>query len=473
VLTIAGMLALLAGSRTSFAGLPTELEKALARYNVPESSISLFVQAVDADKPLLLHRADEPRNPASTMKLVTTFVALDLLGPAYTWPTEAWAAGVPAAGTLPGNLHIKGYGDPYLLNEYFWRFLRGLRQTGLAHIRGDLVVDDSYFDPQAPDPAEFDGRPFRAYNASPDALLLNYQAVYFRLLPETVNRELRVVADPEPEGLEINNRVQLVDGPCDGRSRSLGVSVDRNGERDRVSFSGRYPSSCGETGLYRVVSRSDDYVMGVFRSLWNEQGGSIDGGLRRGLLPQPAQLLHRMESRPLADVLRGINKYSNNVMARQLFLTLAAEQAGPPGTPEKGRKVILDWLAAHGLDAPGTRIENGAGLSRDGRLTARQLGGLLTLAYRHRFMPEFMSSLALSANDGTLRKRFVDSGLEGRLHVKTGLLDDVRAMAGYLMAADGKRYVLVVLNNHPGIQGRRGEQVQDAVVNWLYTRKAS
>ncbi len=448
--------------------LPAPLADALRREGVSAGAVSLFVQAVDAPRPLLVHLPDRPRNPASTMKLVTTFAALDRLGPAYRWKTEYWAARAPdPQGTLPGDLYLKGYGDPYLLNEYFWRQLRDLRHRGLRRINGDLVIDDSHFAPEPEDPAAFDGRPHRAYNLAPGALLLNFQAVELRFLPR--DDGVRVIADPHPEGLRIVNRLRPAAGPCRGW-RGVGLRIQARGEAAVVRLAGRYRRDCGARGLYRVVSGLRPYVLAVFRELWRGLGGAFDGSARRGRVPEGAVLLHRGESRPLAEILRAINKYSNNVMARQLLLTLAAEVLGPPATTAKGRQVLRAWLAEHGLLAPGTVIDNGAGRSRRGRLTARQLGGLLLRAYRHPYMAEFVSSLALTGTDGTLQKRHNGHALAGRGHIKTGLLDDVRALAGYLTAAGGRRYVVVLLDNHRGAHGPGGERIQDALLDWVHRR---
>ncbi|HEC13972.1 MAG TPA: D-alanyl-D-alanine carboxypeptidase/D-alanyl-D-alanine-endopeptidase [Acidiferrobacteraceae bacterium] len=465
VLTLLGALPAVADST-----LPKSLVHVLDQYGIPKKAVSIFVQAVDASDPVLTHLPHRPRNPASVMKLLTSFVALDTLGPAYQWSTEAWSTVDIVDGELDGDLYIKGYGDPYLLNEYFWRFLHDLRQAGLQHIHGDLVIDNDYLAPEVEDPAEFDGRPHRAYNATPAALLLNYQAIRFRLIPRPSDSRLHIVADPMPHGLDLKNSVRLVEGVCHRWGRRLSMRISRVGDRDQVSFSGRYPRQCGENALYRVVSGADDYIYGVFKSLWTGQGGQIDGQLRHGQVPEQAQRIGLYQSRPLAEVLRGMNKYSNNVMARQLFLTLGAQKLEPPGTRFKAQQVVQQWLKDHGLKAKGTVIDNGAGLSRRSRLTASQLGRLLVLAYAHPYMPEYMSSLSVAAVDGTLRKRFGKSRLGGRMHIKTGLLDDVRSMAGYILSRSGKRYAVVILHNHYTAQRYAGERLQDALLNWVYER---
>ena len=449
------------------AGLPPPVRAVLKQWRIPRKSLSVYVHRVGAGEPAVAWRSRVPRNPASTIKLLTTFVALDELGPAYKWKTEAYVREPVTGGVLKGDLYIKGYGDPYLVTEYFWRMLRGLRHNGLQHITGDLVLDHSFFDVEDRDPGEFDGRPYRSYNASPAALMLNFQSINFRFRPDVPARRLEIIADPDP-GAVIDNRVRLVRGGCRRWQRKLKLSVVSGEDGFGYRFSGRYPSACGERGYYRRVADGARYFYGVFSTLWRELGGFFNGGFQEDRVPDEAELYYRSESLALADIIRAINKYSNNVMTQQLLLTLAAERFGPPGTTEKGVRAIEEWLQNHGFSFPELVLDNGAGLSRETRISAEHLGRLLLFAYRSPYMPEFMSSLPISARDGTVRKRYVGTELDGRLHVKTGLLDDVRGLAGYVLDARDRRWVVVVLHNHPKASGPAGEAVQDAVLRWLY-----
>lgn len=452
--------------------LPAELDSLLKRSGVPRHSYSIFAQRVGETKPLISVNADVARNPASTMKLLTTFVALDSLGPAYTWKTEAHIDKKIKNGVLPGNLYLKGYGDPYMVTEYFWRLLRGMRKQGLQKITGDLVLDTSYFQPMKEDPSAFDGQGHRSYNVQPSALLLNFQSINFRFRPDPTSGRVSIVADPNP-GLEIDNRIKLTRGRCRGSSKQLSMRIDDKASkdaRDTVRFSGRYSRACGESTMYRVVADAADYVYGVFKNLWREQGGEFSGKLRQAAVPRDAKLYYTAQSLPLSHIIRAINKYSNNVMTRQVLLTLGAEIHGPPGTTEKGLQVVQEWLHQKQLAFPELVMSNGAGLSREARISARHMGQLLLLAYHSPYMPEFMSSLPIAAEDGTLRTRFGASELRGRMHIKTGLIDDVRGMAGYLLDNQGRRVVVVILHNHRRANQTSGKVLQDAILEWLYQR---
>ena len=204
--------------------LPEPLQRILSGHALPADSLSLLVQAVDADVPILSHFPQEPRNPASTIKLLTTWVALDELGPTYTWPTEIYFLGGWDGQSLDGDLGLKGYGDPYLVTEEFWKLLSSLRRTGLEEIRGDLVIDASYFDGNVGDPGIFDGQPFRTYNVLPDALLVNFKTVRFHFVEDFLAQGVRISADPWLSNLNIRNELQLIDGAA-GAIRLESVSI--------------------------------------------------------------------------------------------------------------------------------------------------------------------------------------------------------------------------------------------------------
>lgn len=446
--------------------LPAPLAQIMKRHRLSTAGLSVYAQVLGDSRPFLSVAADTPRNPASVLKLVTTLAALEELGPAYQWKTEVYGGGAPRDGRLEGDLYLKGYGDPYLVIEQFWRLVRGLRLSGLQEVNGDLVLDQSHFAEEPGDPAEFDGRPLRAYNVLPRALLVNFQAVQIRLLPQS--RRLHIVADP---AVPLENRLKLVAGACHGGGHRWSMRA-HGGNRARLAFSGTYVADCGETELYRVLSDTGPYVHGVFKALWEEQGARLRGGWRDGITPHDATLLYTFRSAPLADVVRLINKFSNNVMTRQLLLTLAAERFGPPGTSENGERAVREWLQRRELDFPEMVLDNGAGLSRSARLSARSLGQLLLAAHHSPYMSEFMSALPVSGQDGTLANRF-GGDLTGRSHLKTGSLNGVRSLAGYVLDGTGRRVAVVFLYNDPRANSAAAEALQRALIEWIHDRPAS
>jgi D-alanyl-D-alanine carboxypeptidase/D-alanyl-D-alanine-endopeptidase (penicillin-binding protein 4) len=458
-------LALLCAARAG-AQLPPEVARALSGAGIPSSQVSVLVQELASGAPALRHNAAQPMNPASTIKLVTTYAGLELLGPAYTWKTEAWAAAPVAGDVLQGDLVLRGGGDPKLTFESFWLILRGLRARGLREIRGDLVLDRTWLDASAHDPSRFDGQPTQPYNVGPDALLLNFKAFRFSFVPDLERRAIMLVSEPPSAALELVNNLKFADGPCvDWRSR-MKAEFQIAPAGTRAAFGGLYPASCGEHTWNIALLSHPEYVHGVFRRMWEELGGVLAGKWRDGTLPPAARLLYRHESAPLTEAVRDINKFSNNVMARQLFLDISAQVSGPPGRADRSAEAIRGWLAEKGLAMPELVMENGSGLSREERISADSMGRLLSAAYRSAVMPEFVSSMPLVAYDGTMRRRLRYESIAGQAHIKTGSLTGVRSIAGYLLDRQGQRHAVVFFINHPNAAA--GQPAMDALLRWVY-----
>jgi D-alanyl-D-alanine carboxypeptidase/D-alanyl-D-alanine-endopeptidase (penicillin-binding protein 4) len=450
--------------------LPAPVAWALAQAGIPESAAAFYVHEIGAERPLLAVGAERPMNPASTIKLVTSYAALELLGPAYRWVTEVYTDGGLDGGVLTGDLVLKGRGDPKLTLENFWLMLRTLRGRGLAEIRGDLVLDRSYFEPGNHDPARFDDQPARPYNTGPDALLVNFKAVRLSFVPDSETRLVRILAEPPLPQVQIVNRIALVDGPCGDWVNRLKVDAQNGSAAARLTFKGRFSAACGERERSYSVLAHAHYVLGLFRELWRELGGTFTGTVRDGTAGPDARFIAALSSPTLAEVVRDMNKFSNNVMARQLYLTLGAEGAGEPGTEGKAERVVREWLATKGLTVPELVLENGSGLSRAERISARNLGRLLLASFRSPVMPEFLASLPLTAVDGTMKKRLSDADVAGQAHIKTGSLTGVRAIAGYVLDARGRRVVVVSFVNHPNAGA--ADVVQDALLKWVHQRGA-
>jgi D-alanyl-D-alanine carboxypeptidase/D-alanyl-D-alanine-endopeptidase (penicillin-binding protein 4) len=436
---------------------------------IPVASVAAVVQELGVHRENLRVNATLPMNPASVMKLVTTYAALDLLGPAYRWKTEAYATGPMRDGILEGDLVLKGYGDPKLDLEAFWVLLRALRGKGLQTVRGDLVIDRSHFERAPGDAARFDGDAFRPYNVLPDALLVNYKSLRFVFAPDAERGAVRLHVEPRPPALDVVNVLKLAEGACpEGSAFRELLRPTFEPVRQRAIFAGRYPASCGEKDLNVALLEPNDHVGGMMRQLWSELGGAWSGTAREGALPQGARLLHAMDSAALAEIVRDTNKFSNNVMARHLYLTLGAEGAGAPATGDKAASAIKAWIARKGIAAPELVMENGSGLSRIERISAANLAALLQAAWRSPVMPEYISSLPIVALDGTMRRRLKGEGVAGQAHIKTGLLSDTRAMAGYVLDRGGRRHVVVMFVNHAA--AHETQPAFDALLRWVYER---
>lgn len=449
---------ILAGSvPVSARGLPPALAKAAARAGVSASHVGLVIQPLDKARPSLAVNADQPLNPASLMKIVTTLAALDTLGPAHTFKTAVLINGSLADGVLKGDLVIRGGGDPALNLEHFRTLLGEIRARGVRRIEGNVILDHSLFAIDPADPGAFDGEPLQPYNANPDALLVNYNVLPLYLAPEGK----RIGSHLEPPGIAIDNSLSLSDAPaCTDWEDALSMKLD-NG---RLDLSGPYPAACGERSVWLNLMSPSATVASLFAATWTELGGSLSGIIRSGNAPATATPLLEFASPELSDIVRGTNKYSNNVMAKMLLLDLGVARYGAPGTWDKGRDAILAWLKERGLELPGLVIENGSGLSRTERLSPESLARLLVWASGQPLYYEFAASLPAVGLEGTQRRRLKDTPLAGRAWLKSGSLDGVRNLAGYVLDTSGRRKALVLfIHDTPA---HNAAMFQEVVLEW-------
>ncbi|HUW26687.1 MAG TPA: D-alanyl-D-alanine carboxypeptidase/D-alanyl-D-alanine-endopeptidase [Gallionella sp.] len=448
------------------ADLPPVVKQALKQAGIPQSAVGVVVQQTSERNALISLNADKAMNPASTMKLLTSYAGLDLLGPAYAWKTEAYLDGELKDGVLHGNLVLKGYGDPKFTLEQFWLWLRELRARGLQEIRGDLVLDRSFFDLPPHDPAAFDNDPLRAYNVGPDALLLNFNTLRLRYLPD--GNGMKIISEPPLDGIRLDNRLVPQSAPaasgnnCDNWEDSLLVQPGG----DSVILQGGYPGECGEREQHLSLMTHTRYVEAVFRALWQELGGTLKGKQRDGSAGNNAQLFSTHYSEPLSAIIRDINKFSNNVMARQLFLALGASEKA---SLERSTQAVHAWLQKQRLDFPELVLENGAGLSRNERISAQHLAQLLRKAADSPLSAELIASLPILGVDGSVKKRLRESPSAGHAHLKTGTLEGVKTIAGYVRSKNGREWIMVFFINHPN--AKLGQAAQDALVEWVQQRQ--
>lgn len=441
--------------------LPPAVEAALARAKVPREALSVVVVDAEGRQPARLsYRADVPSNPASVMKLVTTYAALDLLGPAFTWDTPVYLDARPQGGSLQGNVYIKGQGDPKLVVERLWLLMKRLRAQGVQVIVGDIVLDRTAFQVPEHDAALFDGEPLRPYNAAPDALLINYKSVAMTFVPDLLAGVARVVVEPPLAALQLQTTVPLAAAGTECGDWRGGLRAEL-ADPARIAFQGLYPAACGERQWAVAPADPRGYAARAVEGMWRELGGKLTGSVRDGKVPAGLQPAFSSSSPALAEVVRDINKYSNNVMTQQVFLTLALHRNGV-GTFDGARDVLGQWWRQR-FGAAGMPVaDNGAGLSREARISAQALARMLQTAWVSPLMPELMASLPIVGVDGTLRR--TQNRAAGSAHLKTGTLRDVSAMAGYVHGASGRRYVLVAIANHANAPAAR--PAIEALIDW-------
>ena len=456
------------------AAMPDPIVKAMRDSGVPVNAVGLYVREVGRESPLIDHRGTAAMNPASTMKIVTTLVGLDVLTPNFTWKTTFHTNARVDNGVLMGPLYIKGSGDPKFVTEHLQAAITALRARGIRDIAGDLLLDRSKFAPVLHDPALFDGQVLRPYNVGPDALLFNFKSVGFRFAPLPDNNVAVTTDAPTPDGLVLIYRLRATGtagGGCGDWKSLITPAFSSQGGLATASFTGTYPRDCGEQGWYVSLFDHTGLLAGSFARMWRDAGGTWRGTMKEGVTPKNARVLYTHTSAPLASMVTDINKFSNNVMARQLLLTLDAELSKRPGQAKRGGRSIREWAKARGFDLPDLVIENGSGLSRVERVSPQSMAKILEYGLTAPFASDFVSSLPLAATDGTLSKRFVNQLAEGTAYLKTGTLTGVKALAGYLLLPGDRKMIFVGMINHGNAES--GQKALDAAVDWVYQSEAA
>lgn len=458
-------------ARPAAAELPPPLARALADAGYPADALALVVAPLAPGARLVEHGAQRLQQPGSAMKLLTTAVALDQLGPAWRGSTRLLAAGPVRDGVLHGDLVLQGRADM----DLSWQALQGLlqhaRRRGLHEVRGALVLDRSWFRPTRSDQGlpPFDESPEARYNVIPDALLVNDNLLRVELFAD--ERGLQVLPTLPLDGVRVSHEMTLVDGDCstwdDGWQTPV-VRAQRPARSLDVVLRGSWPVRCDRAVEFNVIERND-FIGRLVRALWKDLGGRWRGPVREGPAPSDAQLLAERSSRPLSELVRAINKPSDNAMSRTLYLAIGRAAPGDPGetTAARAERAVRAWLRARGIDDQGLELDNGSGLSRRERISAAQFEAVLRAALAGRWAPEFLSSLPIAGVDGTLRTRLVDSTVSGQARLKTGTLRNVVSLVGTTTDAAGQPLLLVAMLNHEPLVPRQGRALLDQVVDWV------
>ncbi|QNB01306.1 D-alanyl-D-alanine carboxypeptidase/D-alanyl-D-alanine-endopeptidase [Massilia sp. Se16.2.3] len=466
------------------AQLPEPVARVLAEQGLASDAVSLLV--LRGDQTVLAHLAERPMQPASTMKLVTTLVGLEHLGPVFRGRTELLTNGDLNNGILKGDLVLRGGADADLSGEVLEGMLRALHNAGIRRIEGNLVLDRTLFNPARVDVGlpPFDESPEAYYNVIPDALLINKNMLQIDM--RSTSTRLQLDMQPALAGVTISSNMRLIDADCARWEEGwkLPEAVPGSDGKIKVVLNGTYPKNCARTNSINVLDR-DDYIDGLFRLKWKQLGGKLSGRTLPGSTPQDARLLAEHRARALPEVVRDTNKPSDNALARTLFLSMGALASdpvlgsrplppladpltqAPQTTYARADMAIRNWMRGHGIDDSGFVIENGSGLSRIERISPLQMGQLLRAGLRSNWAPEFLASIPIAATDGTMRRRLNGSPAAGRARLKTGTLRNVVALAGYVPDATGVQNVVVAFVNDEFAGEGRGRAVVDALVDWV------
>ena len=458
--------------------LPVSVLNMLAAANIPTDAVGAVVLRAADGANVLSHRAESSMQPASTLKVLTSIVALERLGPTYRGRTELRTNGELIDGVLRGDLVLRGLGDPDLEWEAFQRMLQTLRHKGITEIKGDFVLDRRWFQPSRRDigVALFDETPEFRYNVIPDALLLNTNLLQldFQSGDQLKTAGMRVGMSPTLDRVSVVSNMTFVDRACDKWEDGWKLPVVTRAADGaiRIELYGEFPKNCAASTSISVLDRTD-FADHLFRALWRNLGGTFSGQTRESVASDVEtggmRLLAQHQSRTLAEFTRDINKRSDNPITRLTYLSLGALSKLDAGseTSVRAEREIRAWLKEHAIDDTGLVLDNGSGLSRSERIHPSQLAATLLRAQRSKWAPEFMASLPIVAVDGGMKNRLRNTTAAEHARIKTGSLRDVAAVAGYVPDAKNRLCIAVVMINHPLATGDVARPILDALLAWV------
>ncbi len=449
--------------------LPSTVKQSLTAANLPADAMSMAAIPLEGQGMAQFVNADKIVNPASTMKLVTTYAALELLGPTYSWRSELLGTGPINNGVLEGDLIFRASGDPKMTIERMWTLLRDLRAAGVREIAGDLVLQPADIRlPADATPFPDDGNdPSKPFLVEPDPLLTNLKLLVLSSYGES--NGVRIHMEPALPEVTISNQLRLLPPVNSCPWPNVTYGIEDNGTNATITLVGALHEGCS-VQRYMSALNAPTYTGSMLRSLWRDMGGAVRGTTRVGQAPSNARQLAFSDSPDLVTVIRDINKFSNNTMARQLFLAIGREMRLPGDLDDQRSAVrsINQWLGSKGIQPTALIMENGSGLSRIERLTARDMAMLLQEAWKSPYSAEFIASLPLAAMDGTMRRRLRNTSVAGQAHIKTGSLRSVRAIAGITRDANGQSWAVAAIVNHPAAGASR--EALDRVLTDVYRR---
>ena len=406
---------------------------------IPQDEISVYVQELDSGNVLVDHRSNVPVNPASTMKLVTAFAAFKALGGDYRWPTQFKSDGTIQGDTLQGDIYWVGSGDPVFDQEGLVGMQQQLRDKGIRKITGGLVLDRHLWG-DIQNPSDFESDVGSLFMTPPDPHMLAYKVVSVK--PERNDMGgVDLVTNPPLPDIKIDNKINVT--PSNASCKALQNHMRANYKGGVLHVSGKVPESCLGNEMYVNMLNMREFVQKSFINQWRYSGGEITDGIKVASVPPHAKTLAVHQSKPMSAILTDMNKYSNNLIARSVFLKLGGEHSGNSALQQASSAVKRE-LATAGVDTENLVLENGSGLSRRERVSANMLAQMLEKAYFSPFKQDFIDTLPIAGKDGTLKYRLKQVG--PALRLKTGTLKDVRALAGYWLG-DKPMIVVVVINS--------------------------
>ncbi len=407
------------------------------------ASVGIYARNLETGKVLYRRHADKLFIPASTNKIITGAAALSILGPKYHFKTGLLAdQRINAEGVLEGNLYIRGAGDPSLTVEEVWLLAHQTAGTGLKHVTGNIVGDDSFFEPVL----YYDSWGFekpRSWAAPMSALSFNWNKVQAYVSPGAkAGDPAHVTLNPESDYFTLKNYVKT----CTKCRSILSMRLDKQ----NVTVSGKIHLNAQPMVTFSSVEDPLPVAVYALKKMLEREGVKIDGQAVAGQTPVKAHRLLQHESRELSQIIRYLFRYSNNLTAENIFKTMGAFVYEGQATREKGCKAALEFMKDNKLFQSGVVVDDGSGISRNNRQSPRSMvKTLMHVADTPEIYAEFLEALAIGGVDGTLQYRFNGTVLERRVRAKTGYLSGVVTLAGYAWNAEGDPYAFAIFINDP------------------------
>ncbi len=443
--------------------LPQVINEEIRKSGISKKDISIYIkEAGKHGRVVASLNASKSRTPASVIKVLTTYASVLKLGFDYRWPTKFYTIGRLKNGVLHGDLWVQGFGDPTLNTEDLEQIVSELRAAGIRQIRGDIVIDRSYFKVGSQDSSGFDENLYSAYNAMPDAMMFNERVVTVCVNP----KEKKVHKKHVDESYKVVDQLEHVNKPCRGKYSWPRVKIDKSEVVPTVFLQGKISKRCGTRNICQVITKPYKSFYYALKDRLIKEGIAVSGGMKLRKVPKEAKALFTHYSDPLEEIISETAKESNNLYARHLLLLLGAKLYGAPATMEKGRDAIKYILDSRGALGDGKlKIDNGSGLSRTSKMNAKLLAEMYDDAY-DRYGSRWMETLSIAGVDGTIKRRFRNTVVKKRAWMKTGTLRRVKNIGGYVKNKAGKYYTVVIIINSSKAK-YRGAKLQDEIMKWL------
>ena len=423
------------------------IESLIKKHEIPESKLSIILEEQESGKRLIDINSNRSRSPASVTKLFTAFAAIDLLGSEYQWKTEAYIDQKDNGIDSIDYLLIRGGGDPSFSINDLESFILKIRATGIREIRNGIHLDQSFFKQRKNSTGSFDQSPLRPYNTMHSSLIVNSNKLDLGFSLNSKTKEIVITPSFLPTGVSIQSNLLIGSGDCkDFRSQ---VNFEERLEKKTlmIVINGFYPDQCSSFDHDLAITETEHYFYGAFKKIWVDSGGTINGHYKRRKKSKMNALIAHMDSEELNSALRLILKESDNMASRNVFLSFA--EKSNQRKLRNIRKTVYKSMKDNDIQWHNRNfIDNGSGLSRKTRLKPESIMGLIKKIDQDIKFLEIKSMLPVSGIDGTLKNIFQSSLLQGQMRLKTGTLNGVRCLAGFITSSSGKNYRFVFMHNN-------------------------